>query len=58
MPSDQGTVIGQVIAGIAGLLIGGFILFKIIQAIAAFIGALQGPPEEPTEGEGDGDKHK
>ena len=53
MQPDQGTLVGQVIAGIAGLLIGGFILFKIIQAIAAFIDALQGRPEKPTEDEDD-----
>jgi len=56
MQPDQGTLIEQVIAGIAILLIGGFILFKMIQAIAAFIGALEGRPEKPTEDEDDEDK--
>ena len=48
MEIDQGTLIARVITGItgiAGLVIAGFIGFKIIQALAAFVDAFQGQHE-------------
>jgi hypothetical protein len=48
MEADQATLLGQVVGGIAVLLIGGFIVYKMIQGIAAFVDALQGGPH-PTD---------
>ena len=52
MAADQGTLIGQVVAGIVGLAIGAFIILRVIQAIAAFVNALEGK-ESVDEGSGD-----
>jgi len=49
---DQGTLLGQAITGAAVLIIGGFIGYKIIRAIAAFVDALQGV-SEPTSADKD-----
>jgi hypothetical protein len=51
---NQGTLLGQAITGILILLTGGFIVYKIIRALAAFVDALQGGPH-PLE---DDDKEK
>ena len=52
MQPDQGTLLGQAITGAAVLIIGGFIGYKIIRAIAAFVDALQGV-SEPTSADKD-----
>ena len=44
MEANQGTLLGQAIVGIVILVIGGFIAYKIIRGLAAFVDALQGGP--------------
>lgn len=49
MEADQRTLLEQAVAGMAILIIGGFIAYKIIRALAAFVDALQGEPEPLVE---------
>jgi hypothetical protein len=46
--TDQVTLTGQVIVGLIALLIQGFIIYRVIQAIAAFVDGLEGRPERSS----------
>ena len=49
MQPDEGTLIQQAIFGVIALAGAGFIGYKIIRALAAFVEALEGDPETPIE---------
>jgi len=49
--TDQETLIGQAIGSLVGILILGFVIYKVIKAIAAFADALGGQPERSAGSE-------
>jgi len=45
--------LAEVITAIVVISVGAFLAYKIIRAIAAFVDALQGVPEPPSEDDGE-----
>jgi len=45
--------LAEVITAIVVISMGAFLAYKIIRAIAAFVDALQGVPEPPSEDDGE-----
>ena len=51
-------MLGQALVGIAILLVGGFIAYKIIRGLAAFVDALQGGPHPIDDEDREKDEDK
>ena len=58
MSAEPLTVLGQALVGIAILLVGGFIAYKIIRGLAAFVDALQGGPHPIDDEDREKDEDK